>query len=106
MQRVVVPLVLGPVILFPGRGGQRVQHRRHRRGALGGQVAVHHAGPADRGSQLQTAVGELPPGVLIRRLAASAHEHLGEQRSQVCQPQPVGCGGEQMLVALVPVLLG
>ena len=86
-QRVVVPLPLGPVVFFPGRGGQRVQHRGHRRGAPGGQVAVQDPGAADGGGQLHLAVGELPARVLIRQVPAGPHVHLGEQRRQVRQPQ-------------------
>ena len=105
-QRVVVPLPLGPVILFPRRGRQRVQHRRHRRGALGGQVPVHHAGPADRGGQLHLPVRELPARILIRQVPPGPHVHLREQPRQVRQPQPAGEGGQQLLVRRVPVLLG
>jgi len=38
VQRVVVSLGLRPVVLGAGRGGQRVQHRAHDRGALRGQI--------------------------------------------------------------------
>ena len=82
-QRVVVPLALGPVILFARRGTQRVQHRGHRGGALGGQVAVQDPGPAEGGGQLHLAVGEVPAGVLIREVAASPDVHLREQARQV-----------------------
>ena len=40
LERVVVPLLPGPVVFRPGRGGQRVQHLAHDRGALRGQVPV------------------------------------------------------------------
>ena len=79
----MVPLPLGPVIFFPGRGGQRVQDRGDGGGALGGQVAVHHPGPADGGGQLHLAVRELPARVLIRDIPAGPDEHLGEQARQV-----------------------
>ena len=105
-QRVVVPLALGPVILFPGRGRQRVQHRGHRRGAPGGQVPVQDPGAADRGGQLHLPVGELPARVLIRQVPAGPHVHLREQPRQVRQPQPAGEGGQQLLIRRVPVLLG
>ena len=101
-QRVVVPLPLGPVILFPRRGRQRVQHRRHRRGALGGQVPVHHPGAADGGGQLHLAVRELPARVLIGQVAAGPHVHLREQARQVRQPQPAGERGQQLLVTPRP----
>ena len=58
-QRVVVPLLPGPVIVFPGLGAQRVQHLAHHRRALGGQVAVQDPGPAERGRQLDAAVLEV-----------------------------------------------
>ena len=104
-QRVVVPLPLGPVVLLPGRRGQRVQHRGDRGGALGGQVAVQDPGPADRGGQLHLAVRELPARVLIGQIPPGPHVHLREQRRQVRQPQPAGEGGQQLLIRRVPVLL-
>ena len=104
-QRVVVPLPLGPVVVFPGRGGQRVQHRGHRGGAPGGQVPVQDPGAADRGGQLHLPVRELPARVLIGQVPAGPHVHLGEQARQVRQPQPAGEGGQQLLVRRVPVLL-
>ena len=104
-ERVVVPLALGPVVFLAGRGGQRVQHRGHRGGALGGQVAVQDAGAADRGGQLHLAVGELPLRILIGEVPAGAHVHLGEQARQVRQPQPAGEGGQQLLITRVAVLL-
>src|SRR5690349_23630573 len=51
----------GPVVLVPGRGRQRVQRRRDRGGALGGQVPVDDFGAADRGGQLHLSVREPPP---------------------------------------------
>src|SRR5204863_2021615 len=104
-QRVVVPLALGPVIFLPGRGGQRVQHRRDGGGAPGGQVAVQDPGPADRGGQLHLPVRELPPLVLIGDVPPGPDVHLGEQRRQVRQPQPAGERGQQLLTARVPVFL-
>ena len=86
-QRVVVPLPLGPVVFLPGRGGQRVQHRRDRGGALGGQVPVHDPGAADRGGQLHLPVRELPPPVLIGQVPPGPDEHLREQARQVA-PAP------------------
>ena len=105
-QRVVVPLALRPVILVPGRGGQRVQHRGDRGGALGGQVAVQDPGPADRGGQLHLPVREVPARVLIRQVPAGPHIHLREQAGQVRQAQAAREGGQQLLIRRVPVLQG
>ena len=106
LERVVVPLPLGPVVFLPGRGGQRVQHGGDRGGALGGQVPVHDPGAADGGGQLHLPVRELPARILIRQVPAGPHEHLREQARQIRQPQASGEGGEQLLVAQVPVIAG
>ena len=50
-ERVVVPLLLGPVVLRPGRGGQRVQHLAQDRRALRGQVPVEDASTLEGGLQ-------------------------------------------------------
>ena len=59
-QRVVVPLVPGPVIVFAGLGAQRVQHPPDDLRALRGQVPVDDPGTAERGGQLHAAVVEVP----------------------------------------------
>ena len=73
---------------FPAGADSASSTAGHRRGALGGQVPVHHAGAADRGGQLHLAVGELPARVLIGQVPAGPHVHLREQPGQVRQPQP------------------
>ena len=64
LQGIVVALVPGPVVLFPGRGGQRVQHPPDYLGTFRSEVAVQHAGAAERGRQLQAAVIEVAVRVL------------------------------------------
>ena len=106
-QRVVVPLVLRPVVVFPGRGAQRVQHPPDHLRALRRQVPVQHPGAAERDRQLQGAVREVPVRVrvLIRQVAAGPLVHLRDQRRQLLQPQPARRGRQQQLVGLVPELL-
>ena len=79
LQRVVIPLRLRAVILGSGRGGQRVQHRAHDRGALGGQVTVHHARAAEGGLQPHAAVLERPRRVLVGQVRAGPLVDLGGQ---------------------------
>ena len=106
LQRIVVPLLPGPVILGPGRGGQRVQHRADDRGALRGQVPGQHPRAVERGLQPHAAVLERPVRVLIRQVGAGPLVHLGEQR----RPGPAGParargGDQQDRVGGLPVLL-
>jgi hypothetical protein len=61
----VIPLLPGPVILFPGRSPQRIQHLPDHLGALGGQIPVNDSSAAERRGQLETAVLECGVGVLI-----------------------------------------
>ena len=91
---------------FPAGARQRVQHRRHGRGALGGQVPVHDAGAAEGGGQLHLTVRELPARVLIGQVRRGpARTSRANSARQVPQPQPGGEGGQQLLVRRVPVLL-
>ena len=62
----MVALIPGPVIVLPGRSAQRIQYPPDQLGALRRQVPVDHAGAAERGGQLQAAVGEVPIRVLVR----------------------------------------
>ena len=62
LESIVVPLVPGPVILFPGRGAQRVQHPPDHFSALRGQVPVQHPGTAERDRQFEAAVLEVRSG--------------------------------------------
>ena len=91
-QRVVVPLLLGPVVLLPGRGGQRVQHRRDRRGAL--RRSGPRASPRRRRSwwpaSRSRSANSRRPGPASGQVAPGPHVHLREQRRQVLQPQPAG----------------
>ena len=62
-QGVVVALRPGPQIPATLRSGQRIQHRRHHRGALRGQIASQHSRAVDRGVQ---GYGTVPPRVIVR----------------------------------------
>jgi hypothetical protein len=101
----VVPLLPGPVILFPGWSAQRVQHLADDRGALGGQVSVDHPGPAERGGQLETAVREVPVRVLIGPLGPGPFVHFRGHRGQFVQPQPARRSVQQELVRGIPPVL-
>ena len=105
LERVVVPLILGPRVLGPGRGGQRVQHPAHHLRALRREVPVHDSRPAERGGQFQATVIEVPVRVLVGQVPSSPLVHLPEQRGQLLQPQLRSSGRQENLVGVVPVLL-
>ena len=87
-QRVVVPLRLGPGVLGPGRGGQRVQHRGDRLGAFRGQVPGQDPGALERGDQPHRPVIERLVLVLIGRGGPGLLVDLPEQLGQVPQAHP------------------
>jgi len=101
----VVPLLLAAVVLFPGRGAERVQHLADDRGALGGQVAVQDPGPAERGGQLHATVREVPVRVLIGPLGPGPFVHFRGHRGQFVQPQPARRSVQQELVRGIPPVL-
>ena len=68
LQRVVVPLLMGAVIIGAGRGGQGIQHGLHELGAFRGQVPVDDPGPAERGGQLHGPVIERRARPVLRRV--------------------------------------
>ena len=105
LQPVVIPLLPGPGVLRPGRGGQRIQHRADDRGALRGQVPGQDARALEGGLQPHAAITQAPLWVLIGQVAAGPLVHLGEQRTQVPQAQPRRGGRDQQLIGLVPELL-
>ena len=84
----MIPLPPGPVIVVPGRRGQRIQHRADDRGALRGQVPGQHPGAAEGGLQPHPPVGEPARRVLIGQVTPGPLVHLREQRRQARQPQP------------------
>ena len=107
-QRVVVPLVLRPVVLFPGRGAQRVQHPPDHLRALrrsGPRAAPRRRrtwSPASRRGPRSPGPGPGPdPGSSDR------------DRSYICaasaasssSPSPAAAADQQQLVGLIPELL-
>ena len=86
LQRVVVPLLPGPGVLGAGRGGQRIQHRRHDRGALRSQVPVQHASTLERRLQPHAPVPEIP------RPGPHPAGHRGPARTspRTARPGPAG----------------
>src|SRR5204863_192862 len=64
LQRVVVPLWLGPGVLGPGRGGQRVQDSGDGFGAFRGQIAGQDPGPCADANAPSTQVRAAVPAEL------------------------------------------
>jgi hypothetical protein len=85
LERIVIPLLLGPVIFGVGRGGQRVQHRCDGLSALGRQVAVQDAGALERGDQPHGPVVEDLAGVLVGGCGPGLLVDLPVQLGQVLQ---------------------
>jgi hypothetical protein len=67
LQRVVIPLLMGPGILPAGRSRQRIQDRGDDSGALGGQVAGHDPGAFEGGLHGDGPVVEPVTGVVVGR---------------------------------------
>ena len=95
VQRIVVPLGVTAGVLRAGRGGQRVQHRGHHRGALRREVAGQHPGAVERGLQLDRPVPERLIPVLARVLRQRPGVDLPGQRGQVPQVRARPGRGEQ-----------
>ncbi len=104
-QRVVIPLLPGPVVLLPGWSAQRVQDLPDHLGAFGGQVSVDDPGPTERGGQLETAVLERGVRVLIGQLGAGPFVHLRGQRRQLFRPQPRLRRRHEELIGMIPQML-
>ncbi len=102
LQRVMVALAVGAVVVGAAGGGQRVQHRGQDRGALRAQIPGHHPGAAERGLQPDRPVLE-PRPVFIRR--AGLGVHLRGQLGQVPQAQPARRGPDQDRVGGVAAVL-
>ncbi len=105
LESVVIPLLLRPVVLRPGRGGQRLQHRADDRRALRGQVPGQDTRALEGRLQPHAAITEPACRVLIGQVGSGPLVHLGEQRAQVRQAQARQRRGDQQLVGLLPVLL-
>ena len=104
LERIVIPLPLGPGVLRPGFLSQRVQDGLHRFGAAGGQVAVEPAGAAQGGLEPDLAVFESVIAVVVGFGQAAAH--LLGQPGQVGQFGAAGGGAEEDLVGVVAGVFG
>ena len=102
-QRVVVPLRPGPQVPAPRRGGQRVQHRLHHRGALRGQVPADDAGAVQRRLQRHAPV-QVPAVLILRVRLRGPVPDLRADRGQRPQARPGPGRGHHDLLGLGPVV--